>query len=231
MSDRATGGPGTPTVLGGPVGSAGDSAVSGALTASFSRRRGQADQVHVTRGDRSTTSWRFPSYGDVLPHDLVHFVVEEGLGLTDGFWGLVDQGADVILEGDQAVLTRDGLPLTEHRDVDFTGLTRAEEAVALLGPQPRLEQPGRLIVARPAPGSFTAPDLADAARRLGFRLPPTATADTIAAIHTRLRDLAHRWNARDGEAITLTWHRCDVDRGHDGQRAGQPSCGGGKLGP
>ena len=31
--------------------------------------------------------------GRDLPHDLAHFVVEEALGLTVGFWGLVAKGA------------------------------------------------------------------------------------------------------------------------------------------
>ena len=29
--------------------------------------------------------------GDGLPHDLCHLVVEDGLELSEGFWGLFDQ--------------------------------------------------------------------------------------------------------------------------------------------
>ncbi|MFE7774889.1 hypothetical protein ACFU5O_13465 [Streptomyces sp. NPDC057445] len=31
--------------------------------------------------------------GPTMPHDLVHASVEEALGMTDGFWGAVAQGA------------------------------------------------------------------------------------------------------------------------------------------
>jgi hypothetical protein len=52
----------------------------------------------------------FPSYGDGLPHDLCHLVVEDGLGLSEGFWGLVDQHVDVCVVNNQPTLMRDGKP-------------------------------------------------------------------------------------------------------------------------
>jgi hypothetical protein len=64
------------------------------LQASFLRVPGQRDRIHVRRSDGSETSWVFPSYGTLLPHDLVHLVVESAFGLRRGFWGLVDGGAD-----------------------------------------------------------------------------------------------------------------------------------------
>lgn len=64
------------------------------LLASFHRRPQERDQIEVRRRDGSEASWRFPTYGGVLPHDLVHLVVECGFGLTRGFWGLVDAGVD-----------------------------------------------------------------------------------------------------------------------------------------
>ena len=30
----------------------------------------------------------------ILPHDLVHLIVESAFGLRSGFWGLVDSGLD-----------------------------------------------------------------------------------------------------------------------------------------
>lgn len=163
--------------------------------------------MHVTRGDGTSLAWDFPSYHDVLPHDLVHFVVEKGLGLTDGFWGLVDHGADVAIVGDQAVLTRGGMPLTNLPGADFAGLVQAEETVALLGPQPRLEQAGKITIARLDPESFTNVGIPDTADRLGFQLPPTATPDNIEAIRRSLRQLAQQWRDLDDEPITLTWFR------------------------
>ena len=102
------------------------------LEAAFVRRRGDRDRVYVTRADGTSTGWDFPSYGDWLPHDLCHLVVEQELALTDGFWGLVDIGIEVGLVNNQATLMRDGAPLVEHAQVDLTGLMEAEAAVAAL---------------------------------------------------------------------------------------------------
>jgi hypothetical protein len=62
------------------------------------------------RTDGTETEWEFPSYGEALPHDLVHFAVEQGLGLNDGFWGLLDDGAEVVMVNDQSRLRE----LTQH---------------------------------------------------------------------------------------------------------------------
>jgi hypothetical protein len=103
-----------------------------ALRAVFVRRRGQRDRVYVTRTDGSTTGWDFPSYGDGLPHDLCHLVIEDALGLRGGFWGLVDRGTEVALVDNQATLMRDGQPLASHQGADIEGLLEAEQVVARL---------------------------------------------------------------------------------------------------
>jgi hypothetical protein len=64
------------------------------MRATFVRTAGQPDRVYVNRSDGSEVSWSFPTYGDGLPHDLVHLVVEAAFGLQAGFWGRVDEGAD-----------------------------------------------------------------------------------------------------------------------------------------
>jgi hypothetical protein len=140
---------------------------------------------------------------------LCHLVVEDELGLTDGFWGLVDQGVDVGLVNKQATLLRDGRPLVDDIGVDFSGLTEAEAAVAVLaGPSVDVTLSGELAVARLTTvldGPATAGDMAQA---LGFQLPATATPDAIAAIRTRLRQLAQRWRSLDdGAAIKLSFSR------------------------
>src|SRR5579859_7414385 len=164
------------------------------LEVSFVRRRGSRDRVYVTRDDGSSTGWDFPSYGDGLPHDLCHLVVEDELCLTEGFWGLVDQGVDVGLVNNQATLLRDGRPLVEHIGADFSGLTEAEAAVAVLaGPSVDVTTSGELAVARLTTalgGTATAGDMAQA---LGVQLPASATPDAIAAVRTRLRELSERW--------------------------------------
>jgi len=62
---------------------------------SFVRTEGNPDRVYVTRTDGTETSWAFPTYGNVIPHDLVHLLVEAGFELRQGFWRRVDAGVDV----------------------------------------------------------------------------------------------------------------------------------------
>jgi len=72
------------------------------LRARFVRTVGERDKVYVRRSDGSETSWVFPTFGDGLPHDLVHLVVERDFGVRDGFWGRVDRGVDPAKISEQA---------------------------------------------------------------------------------------------------------------------------------
>ncbi len=51
------------------------------------------DRLRYVRADGSTTETAMPRQG-TLPHDLIHYVVETGLGLKNGFTGLVARGAN-----------------------------------------------------------------------------------------------------------------------------------------
>jgi hypothetical protein len=180
---------------------------STAVKVSFVRHRGHRDHIYVTRTDGSSTDWGFPSYGDDLPHDLCHLVVEDGLGIAHGFWGLVDEGMDVQLVDNQATLVRDGNPLIEDPSVDFSDLKRAEQAVALLAPVGiHAEQVGALAVVRlgpPASGSSPASQLSS---RLGFELPEGTSEETLSLIRARLDDLRCSWRSLDdGATIILTY--------------------------
>jgi hypothetical protein len=99
------------------------------LEVTFVRRPGRRDRVYVSRDDGSRTGWDFPSYGDGLPHDLCHLVVEDELNVADGFWGLVAQGVEVGIVDKQATLMRDGAPFADQPGVELSGLRRAEAAV------------------------------------------------------------------------------------------------------
>ncbi|MFO1053193.1 MAG: hypothetical protein U1F36_13350 [Planctomycetota bacterium] len=65
------------------------------LVVSCVRTRGGRDRFYCVRSDGGETAWSFASYGQGLPHDLVHLVVESAFGLRDGFYGRVDRGHDV----------------------------------------------------------------------------------------------------------------------------------------
>lgn len=49
------------------------------------------DAIRIVRADGSAADTRFPKKGP-FPHDLVHAVVEDVLGLTRGFWGMIAEG-------------------------------------------------------------------------------------------------------------------------------------------
>jgi hypothetical protein len=165
--------------------------------------------VYVTRDDGSSTDWDFPSYADGLPHDMCHLVVEDELGLAEGFWGLVDQGVDVGLVNNQATLMWNGKPLIERVGVDFSGLNEAEEAVAVLaGPTIDVTAAGELAVARLATRRERTVETDAVAQSLGFELPTSATPEAIIAIHSRLNDLEEAWHSlEDGVAVTLPFSR------------------------
>jgi hypothetical protein len=176
------------------------------LEVSFVRKPGLRDRVYVTRSDGTSTGWDFPSYGDGLPHDLCHVVVEDGLGLSEGFWGLVDQHVDVGLVDNKPTLMRDGKPLVEQPGVDFAGLIEAEEAVALLTTQAvEVDQVGEIGVVRLDAASVGVAPMVEIAKQLDFSLPESATPAAIAAIHHRLREFGLRWRTlHDGDSIVLT---------------------------
>lgn len=65
------------------------------MKVTFVRSPGERDRIYVVRDDGSQSSWAFPSYGEGMPHDLVHFVVEQRFGVTRGVWGRVAAGAEL----------------------------------------------------------------------------------------------------------------------------------------
>jgi hypothetical protein len=178
-----------------------------ALTVSFVRHRERRDRVYVTRPDGSSTGWDFPSYGDRLPHDLCHLVVEETLGIVDGFWGLVAQGVEVSLVDDQATLVRDGKPVAQEAGIDLSGLMAAEALVALLGPTGiTAEQIGALAVAPPDPSSASGSGGGQVRRTAGVDLLEQFPDDVITSVRQRLDDIGVQWrDLGDGDAIILTY--------------------------
>jgi len=64
------------------------------LTATKSAKADKLDHLLCTRADGTSTSVAMPRQG-VLPHDLIHFVVESTLGYRHAFLGEVANGADI----------------------------------------------------------------------------------------------------------------------------------------
>jgi hypothetical protein len=64
------------------------------LIAQRQGRKDKLDLLRCIRRDGSETSTAMPRQG-ILPHDLVHYVVESGLGWCHGFLGMIAAGADI----------------------------------------------------------------------------------------------------------------------------------------
>jgi hypothetical protein len=64
------------------------------LVAARQGRTDKLDQLRCVRRDASVTSTSMPRQG-ILPHDLVHYVVESTLGWRHGFLGMIAGGADI----------------------------------------------------------------------------------------------------------------------------------------
>ena len=156
------------------------------LEAVFVRHPGRRVRIYVQREDGTGTGWDFPGTGDGLPHDLCHLVIEAELGMTDGFWELVDQGAEVGLVDNQSALMRNGRPLSEDPRVDFSGLVAAEAAVVVLTGHP-----------------LAGADLEDSLAKTEAARSAIGV-DAAERIPLRLAELAEQWNElEDGGSLRL----------------------------
>lgn len=151
------------------------------LRATFVRTEGQPDRVYVWWPGGAEVSWSFPSYGDALPHDLVHLVVEAAARLTDGFWGRVERGVDPARIN--AVANATGGTLADKYagfGADITGLLHAEALAAY----PWLVDDAELRDAQ----------LAAWRDGVGAAFPEPDAAQ-IALVRTTLTSLTRRWRA------------------------------------
>jgi hypothetical protein len=62
-----------------------------AMRIRFTKQSGKHDWMKCIRPDGTTTSCPMPKQG-ILPHDFVHYVVEDTLDLRQGFWGILAIG-------------------------------------------------------------------------------------------------------------------------------------------
>jgi len=136
----------------------------------------------VRRSDGSETSWVFPSFGEGLPHDVVHLVVEQAFGVRDGFWGRVDRGVDPAAINAEASRVG-GKDKYAGFGTDRAGLLLAE---ALAGAGWFL--PGHDDAARHA-------EIARQCAAQGLALPARVSVAALADTDRRLRELQARWKA------------------------------------
>jgi hypothetical protein len=132
----------------------------------------------VARPGAEAAQFAVYDYGPLLPHDLVHYVVEAEVGLEFGFWGLLAAGAK--LQAVQAYGARDPKRIPREEDplvgAHVDDLLNAERLVAAFSGLPGTDPDHEL---------------------------DTATAERIQA---RIDELNGRWQATAaGDVFRLNW--------------------------
>lgn len=144
--------------------------------------KGERTHVYVARDDGSGLDWSWPS-GSGLPHDLAHHVVESGLAMRSGFWGLVADGVDFSTYGKPRGL--------EGRDV--TELNQAEGAVAAA------------TIRLTVPEVDALEYLRECCERASVAVPAVSAA-SLDALLVACRETEARWLALGvGEALAVDW--------------------------
>lgn len=146
------------------------------------RVRGQRDRIYVRRSDGSEVSWVFPTYGDELPHDLVHLIVEGAFGVRQGFWGRVDAGVDPARINDEANRMGGANKYQGFGD-DRRDLLLAEAlaAASWLNVDVSDEQRREAIV--------------ESCGKLGVELPPAVSLERVGEVRAALAQLRAQWRA------------------------------------
>ena len=147
------------------------------------------------RADRRVVRFDMWEDGSGLPHDLVHYGVEAGLGMRFGFWGLIDAGAPF-----ERIRPMDGSPLggvpliDEHRDE----LLEAEKIVGAVWDKygdARTRDAARANLAR----------FREATTGQSM-IPEWWSEDAADRIWDRIIQLRIDWEAVDlGDLLRLTW--------------------------
>jgi hypothetical protein len=173
------------------------------LKASFVRTVGERDRIYVVRSDGSEVNWAFPTYGDALPHDLVHLVVEAAFGLAQGFWGRVDAGLDpgaVMAEANR----KGGI----NKHAAFgTASSELQLAEALANPGWLVEEPSTAALHE---------RIIAACRELGLSVPDLLSAERVDQVRVILKKLVSRWRGLTPKGtLTLAFDAQDASRGFD----------------
>lgn len=159
-----------------------------------------ADTVDVRRPAGEAVRFTFPKKGPI-PHDSVHLIVEQALGLRRGFWGMVADGVDpgqiqdIAKAAGHASAKRAQIP-----DRSIVELIQAERLVECFEAD---------LWGAPA-DCDTFRSVADAACAESFVPTPALSDDSILAIRDQIADFAKQWiSAPVGTRFDLRYHAPD----------------------
>lgn len=142
------------------------------------------DTIAIRRDDGSAAETRFPKKGP-LPHDGIHYIVEDVLGLSDAFWGKVAGGRhpediqDLAKAAGHASAKRAQPP-----GPDIVELLQAERLVECVEARAWDAEPGD-------PQTFIS--VAEAACHASHVSPPPLNVRVIAQLDDRVAALSAEW--------------------------------------
>ena len=156
-----------------------------------------ADAIDVRRPNGEVARFTFPKKGPI-PHDSVHLIVEQALGLTRGFWGMVAAGVD---PGEIQKIAKDGGHASAKRaqipDNSIIELLQAERIVECFEAD---------FWGAPT-DSNTFRSVAEAARAQSCVPTPTLSDDQILAIREEIANFAKDWIAAPaGKRFDFRYH-------------------------
>jgi hypothetical protein len=169
------------------------------MEVTFAKNDARFCETTVVRSDGVRLA--VPVFGPtrLMPHDLVHFVVESELGLDRGFWGCIAAGA---LFGRMHVIAGRRRAHADERSrsvLRLAGqrLTEAEELVRVVAQA--------AVGARATPAELAA-RIDRAWRPHGRRARPPVGLETARRVGAALRARRQEWAAlAAGDALRLTW--------------------------
>jgi hypothetical protein len=121
-----------------------------------------------------------------LRHDLLHYAAESLAGVDGGFWGTLARGVSLAEVNDRSAYA--AAPATPE-------LLAMERIVGILSGAVKGRSAAQIVAG-----------FQSHADALGWSTPAWLTADFVAAVQERMRQLHGRWKATPyGQAMELTW--------------------------
>ncbi|QTD57224.1 hypothetical protein [Parasphingorhabdus cellanae] len=154
------------------------------------------DWIKIKRQDGSVEQTTFPKKG-TIPHDAVHYHVEQVLAMRQGFWGMVADGTrpediqHIAKEAGHASSTRAATPKAQ-----IIELLQAERLVECFEADMWSE----------SSDNQTLRDVFNAACQSSYIDPPALSDDQINTIRSSISAFAKQWMAAEiGETFQLHW--------------------------
>jgi hypothetical protein len=161
------------------------------MQVSFKKGVGNVDWLDCVRQDGSTTRCPMPKQG-ILPHDLVHYVVESTLELRRGFYGLIAAGVGFPKSA----------PPWDADQFEIDDLTEALQAESLV----ECFQAEMWNGFQPSENFLNILEVTCQQRHVAR--PAQATAENLDRVRSQLQHFTQIWNALPvGEALQInaTW--------------------------